>query len=172
MIWRSFMALLTLLSISACSVSPTVKTDHDPSINFSRFNTFFVAPLSIEDSPVVATLNPLMLQRLNSAISMNLNDKGLADAEPNDAQLKVEYLITVENRTDVHDSGFIRWGRFVSDIHVRHYKKGTLIVNIFDQASGEAIWHGTASQVFTDKTATEQQIQTTVSKVFGNFPPQ
>jgi hypothetical protein len=55
---------------------------------------------------------------------------------------------------------------------VQDYKVGTLVVDIFDAKTKQAIWHGFASDALSNNaasnaTATAQAID----KMFSNFPP-
>jgi hypothetical protein len=56
--------------------------------------------------------------------------------------------------------------------YVQDYKVGTLVVDIFDAKTKEAIWHGFASDALSDNArenakATEQAVE----KMFSTFPP-
>jgi hypothetical protein len=55
---------------------------------------------------------------------------------------------------------------------VNDYKVGTLVVDIFDAKTKEAIWHGNASDALSDNAKTNAQAtEAAVDKMFRTFPP-
>jgi hypothetical protein len=55
---------------------------------------------------------------------------------------------------------------------VEDYKVGTVIVDIFDARTKQAIWHGTATDALSDNAKSNAQAtEQAIDKMFGNFPP-
>ena len=56
--------------------------------------------------------------------------------------------------------------------YVQDYKVGTLVVDIFDAQTKEAIWHGSASDALSDSaTSNAKATEQAVDKMFSSFPP-
>jgi hypothetical protein len=68
-----------------------------------------------------------------------------------------------------------RWGGMGiggATTYVQDYKVGTLVVDIFDAQTKEAIWHGSASDALSDSaTSNAKATEQAVDKMFANFPP-
>jgi hypothetical protein len=66
-----------------------------------------------------------------------------------------------------------RWGGFAdTTTFVGDYKVGTLLVDIFDAASKQAVWHGSASDALSDGAASNASAtEKAVDTMFSNFPP-
>jgi len=59
-----------------------------------------------------------------------------------------------------------------STTFVNDYKVGTLVVDIFDARTKQAIWHGTASDALSDNAKSNAQAtEQAIDKMFSNFPP-
>jgi hypothetical protein len=55
---------------------------------------------------------------------------------------------------------------------VNDYKVGTLVVDIFDAKTKQAIWHGNASDALSDNAKSNTQAtEEAVDKMFRTFPP-
>jgi uncharacterized protein DUF4136 len=65
-----------------------------------------------------------------------------------------------------------RWGGFGdATTFVEDYKVGTLVVDIFDSSTKQAIWHGFASDAVSDNAKSNAQAtEEAVDKLFRNFP--
>jgi hypothetical protein len=50
-------------------------------------------------------------------------------------------------------------------------KEGTLIVELYDQASRQRVWRSIATDTLATPDMIEEQIRTFVKKSFADFPP-
>jgi hypothetical protein len=65
------------------------------------------------------------------------------------------------------------WDRgFGGSTTFNDYKVGTLVVDIFDSQTKQAIWHGTATDALSDNAQSNARAtQQAVDKMFKTFPP-
>jgi hypothetical protein len=166
--------VLGLLALTAGNaLAQKVTTDFDRAVNFAQYKTF-----KWIKEPKAS--NPLMRQRIIADVTAALKSKGFQLVTGDgDADLAIAaHAATKEQKTlDTFYSGFgggWRWGgRFGSaTTMVNTYEVNTLIVDIFDAKTKEAIWRGTASKTLSsnpDKNA--KNLNQGVEKMFRDFPP-
>jgi len=169
----AFAALL----VAACASSPTVKTDHDPAVNFAQYHTYTWGMKPQAGSPLVS-------QRIVDGIDARLQAIGWRQAP--DAQVTLAaHVITSQRQTlDTFytGTGMGGWGwrggwgggmaMGSAQTTVRTYNVGTLVVDMFDTKTQQAIWRGTASATVPSTT---ERVNSTVdaglTKMFAGFPP-
>jgi hypothetical protein len=166
-------AAVALLTV-ACGYSIKTTTDYDRSVKFSNYNSFFI----ISGNP---SGNPLMDQRAQTDVERALTSKGWIEVPEGSGQAAVVVHAATKTKHSYETlyDGWGGWGwrrgwrgfggtsTFVTD-----YKVGTLVVDVFDATTKQAIWHGYASDALSDSAksnadATEQAID----KMFSHFPP-
>jgi len=150
-----------------------VTTDYDKSADFSTYKTF----TWIKEPK---TNNPLVRQRIIDGVNAALMAKGLR-LTTGQADLGVAaHTATKEERSlntfyDGFDGGW-RWrpiGGFGSaTTTVNTYEVGTLVVDIFDTRTKEAVWRGTSTKTLSDNPQkNEASLNKAVAKMFDKFPP-
>lgn len=167
------------LTVAACA-TPRVYVDHDPAVQFGNYRTY-----SWREKPTAAP--PLIQQRIVNAIDAQLRAKGwtLASGE-GDVALAAHVASRQEYELDTfYDDpywggwgwrgGWDRgWGMSAGfrTTRVRAYTVGTLVLDMFDTKTRQAIWRGTAEgTVPKDPAKINADIQTAVTKMFAGFPP-
>jgi len=167
---RMLFGLLALL-LGACA-SMDVQTDYDRAADFSRYTTYAWVK-------VPQTHNPLMAERIMAAVDGQLSAKGWRKVAEGQADVAIDARVTAhENeRVDTYYSGgpgfYGRWGGMgMASSTVTTYTVGTLVVDMFDAKTKQAIWRGTASDTVSDNPQKNAQlIQEGVQKMFQTFPP-
>jgi len=150
-----------------------VTTDYDKSADFSTYKTF----TWIKEPK---TSNPLVRQRIIDGVNAALMAKGLR-LTTGQADLGVAaHTATKEERSlntfyDGFGGGW-RWrgdGGFGSaTTTVNTYEVGTLVVDIFDTRTKEAVWRGTSTKTLSDNPQkNEASLNKAVAKMFDKFPP-
>ena len=162
-----------LLLLSACS-SVEVHTDYDSSVDFSRFSTYYWKRLPQTD-------NPLMANRIVAGVDSQLQAKGWRKVPEDRAQAAVAAHVVAREgqRVETFSTGrgpaWYGWGMggpLTSASSVVTYTVGTLVVDLYDAASRNAIWRGTASDtVSSDPAAVRRKIDEGLQRMFANFPP-
>ncbi|MBZ4039109.1 DUF4136 domain-containing protein [Novilysobacter selenitireducens] len=169
-------AVLLAACLGACTTAPTVRTDFSPTADFSPYSTYSWAA----DPEGMA---PLVRQRVQAAIDAQLQAKGWRSAsEGGDVTLVAR--ASTQQKQDVNTyyqqpmwggwgwRGGWAYGPGIPTTMVRSYEEGTLVVDMLDTASKQAIWRGTASKaVPRSQEDLNAAIQAGVAKMFEGFPP-
>lgn len=162
------------LLLSACA-GVDVRTDHDPSVDFSRYSTYFWKKLP-------ETSNPLMNDRIVAAVDGQLFAKGWRRVPERQAQTALAADVTSREKQrveTVHNQwgpGWHGWGRggpVMATARVVTFHVGTLVIDLYDAKSRNAVWRGIASDVISrSPDAMRKALGEGVQKMFANFPPQ
>jgi hypothetical protein len=168
---RLFFGLALMLAIGTTAFAQDVKTDYAKGTDFTQYKTF----MWIKEPE---TTNPLTKQRVIDDVNAALTAKGLK-LVTGDADLCIAaHAATSQKRTlntfyDGFGGGW-RWGgRFGSaTTTVDTYTVGTLVVDIFDSKTKDAIWRGTSSKTLSgDPEKNAGNLNKAVAKMFKDFPP-
>lgn len=156
---RALLLIPVLLAIAACAPRYDVRTDRDPAVDFSAYQTFAIPPRPKADTPDVLD-NALVRKRLEGMFAKHLAARGLRLAPESDpADLVVRYWITTKAKTDVSTTPAMvgpglygygypgphpywggRWGVMYQDVVVRDYTEGTLVLDLVDRVRDELVW--------------------------------
>ena len=166
-----------LVALAGCASTPTVHTDYDPSTQFGNFRTY--TWLQKPDGR-----SPLVTQRVVAAIDAKLAARGWQQTSDTTADVGIAGHVMTQQQQSVDTFytgpawGGYGWGRWggpgmgSATTTVRNYEVGTLVVDMFDLKTKQAIWRGTASGTVPDSP---EQMNTKalagIDKMFANFPP-
>ena len=159
--------------VATAAFAQKVTTDHAKDANFGGYKTF----MWIKEPK---TSNPMAKQRIVDDVNAALTAKGLT-LVTSDADVAIAaHAATREEHSlqtfyDGFDGGW-RWrGRFgpaTATTTVNSYEVGTLVVDLFDAKTKEAVWRGTATKTLSDKPEkNERSLNEAVAKMFKAFPP-
>lgn len=173
-------AALCLLAFAGCASGPTIRTNADQSVDFTRFRTFaFIQPLSTDREGYQTMIS----RSLIDAAERELAGLGLqrVDANPDllvnfSANLDQRLRVTQTPQTSMggfgsHRRGFYStWPSYRTD--VRQYTQGTLVVDVVDADRMQLIWEGLAQHRITASTAQDAGplIDTAMRDIFAQFP--
>ena len=124
------------------------------------------------------TSDPLLRQRVIDDVNAALASKGL-QLVTSDADLCIAaHEATKQERTlntfyDGFGGGW-RWGGGFgsSTTTVSSYEVGTLVVDIFDAKTKEAVWRGTSSKTLSgNPQKNAENLNKAVERMFKDFPP-
>ena len=194
MLFRS--ATVVVLTLSACASAIQSTVDVADQADFSNFQTY----AWITDESLIARSDatselgyPLNEQRTRAAVERELARKGYRKVSGTEADFVVSF--TVGSRVRVqqyyndygysyrgYHHGFTRYGysrfgypgygHYGSTASVYTFTEGSLVVDIFDNRSKEAIWHGSASKRLSrqDKDNATQLINQAIASLLIEFP--
>jgi hypothetical protein len=164
-------ALLT----GACGYSIKATSDYDHSVNFASYRTFTIMKGN-------SSGNPLSDQRISANVASALTSKGWREAPEGEAQAAV-VVHTATKTKHTYQTFYDGWGGWGwrrrgwgglggSTTYEEDYKVGSVVVDIFDAKTKEAIWHGHATGVLSGKAQENAQInEQAVARMFASFPP-
>lgn len=157
--------------IANVTFAQDVTTDYTKGANFAQYKTF----MWIKEPK---TTNPLVRQRVMDDINSALTAKGLQLVTSNADLCIAAHAATKQERSlNTFYSGFgggWRWGGGFGNATttVDTYKVGTLVVDIFDARTKNAIWRGTSSKTLSgNPQKNADNLNKAVEKMFKNFPP-
>ncbi len=165
-----------LVTLQACT-SIDVKTDFDPSADFSKFHTFAFAGLTDANRGGVLD-HSVMRERIESIVARELTSKGLQqvgiDQNPD---LLVHYWVGIEGKQQVQNFGPAgprarRWGGASDRVTTSDYKEGTLVVDLVETRKNEPVWRATMVADLTDSTQDNIELgNKAITKAFKDYPP-
>ena len=193
---RTALSLLVVLSISACATTLKSNVDVAEHAEFGELKTYAwitEQPMFTSNAASPEVINPLNEQRIRAAVEAQLQNKGYRQVSIDQADFVVAFTLGARQRVRVqqyyndfgynyygYHHGFSRFGRFGrfgrgfggfgSSVSVRTFTEGTLVVDIFENAEKEAIWHGSASRRLSRDNGTRQLIDEAVTALLAEFP--
>ena len=175
---------ILLFLLTACSSKPTIKVDFNPDINFHTFASYQYS----SDPDTSFDANPIMINRIQTAIDHNLAAKNLIKhdyIDKHSADLTIKVSFTKQEKQN--DSSFtIGLGTSITGGHSRsnigvstrvplNSNTGVITKIIIDISDvNQAIWHGSDSYETSDDLTvdqTNQAVSATVNHLLANFPP-
>jgi hypothetical protein len=160
-----------MMLVANGALAQKVTTDYAKDAHFGQYKTF----IWIKEP---STTNPLMRERIIDDVNAALTEKGLTLAT-SDADLAIAaHTATRTERTlDTFYDGFgggWRWRRGFGSAttQVSTYEVGTLVIDIFDARTKEAVWRGTATKTLSqDPEKNAKSLNKAVANMFKVFPP-
>ncbi len=181
-----WLVLVFIIGLAGCTGLP-VTTDYDTGRDFSSLKTYaWVTPKKpLMVDPLVD--NDLMVGRIQRAVEAELTARGYVKADADQgADFFITYHVSAEDRINVtnfhsHYGYYPCWGcypfginhRHANDIHVRHYKQGTFMLDVIDPASEQLMWRGVAGKRLTSGTPQERDdyVRSIIGAILAEFPP-
>ena len=171
---KKLLLLAALALAGGCASTPTVSFDSDPSANFSSYHTFqWVQP------PQGAS--PLQQKRIMDGVNGQLQGKGWTMSDTPDVYVIAHVATKQQQDIDTFYSApaYVGWGRRgwgavgMANTTVTTYDVGTLVVDLFDAKTRQAIWRGSASAtVSSSQDKVDASVQSGITKMFATFPPE
>ena len=182
-IQRAFVLALALAVTSVPARAQSVETDYDRSVNFRAFKTYAVGTIKIADDS-----NPLMVQRILSALDGQMSRIGFRKVETNpDVVVAIQHTTREElSYTSWGDYGpywggpYPYWGGVAypfwwssgfSGYDVQKILVGTLTLNMMDARTEKVFFHGTAEDTVSHKAKkNEKKAYEAVAEIFEESP--
>ena len=160
----SLLVLLGLGLWAPTAGAAEVKVDYDSHADFSRYKTW-------SWRPGTAAPNPASDKHLREGIEAQLAKKGLTRVESG-GLLDVVYHAAGENQISTEKLGYKEPGFETEAKRVRYVRKGSVLVDMIDTASGKVVWRGQAEEVANPTyTDVARKIDQALDKLFEHFPP-
>jgi hypothetical protein len=161
-----------MFALAGVSFAQQVKTDYDRSANFGQYKTYSWQNVSTPD--------PLMVDRIKSAVNAALAAKGWTEVPSGGDAALVAVETTHDQQTlDTFYNGFgggWRWRGFGgfgdATTTVDNYKVGTLVIDLFDANTKNLIWRSSSSDTLSNNSDKNiKELDKGVEKMFKHFPP-
>jgi len=180
--WQRISVAITAVAALGGCTGPTVRTDFDPSADFSSFKTYAVAGLTDVNQGGVLD-NSLLRKRLEKMVGSQLSNKGLREVGLEDnPDLLVHYWVGLQEKQRIESTGpavgaygwrgGYGWGVGYSGVNTYEYTEGTLIVDLVTPAKKELVWRGSMVGTLTDSKEKNLELaKEAIAKAFEDYPP-
>jgi Domain of unknown function (DUF4136) len=170
-----------LITVMGCEPALKVTSDYDKQANFGQYKTFSL----YQDVKVSDAISQLNHDRVINAIKGEMVKKGYQE-NTSSPDVLVNVVAIFKDRTSVSATtdyygygGYYRpyyWGGGMStsttNYNTRHYKDGSLIIDVVDANSKKLVWQGVGNKEI-DKPAKDPDtaIPKAVASIMESFPP-
>jgi hypothetical protein len=174
-------AILLSAFLLGCS-SIKVTTDSEKTTDFSQYKSFSFLGWQNDSDKV---LNDFDKKRMRDAFKTEFQKRNLKFVESG-GDMTVSLFLVVSKETSVTaytnyygGGGYGRysrygggWGGSASTSYSQNdYLKGTMVMDVFDETSGDQIWQGVASKTVEEKPEKrEKSIPKTIAYLMKKFP--
>jgi hypothetical protein len=179
--WRRSLVTLVALTLAGGCATVSVKTDFDPSADFSGYRTFQLlnGVLMIDGRPDVR--NTLVLDRIRAAITSELTQRGLQPVATG-GDVGIAFVAGARTVTEIESVGPSGpgwgpywggggwWGAGYMDWWTRTYTKGTLVIDVMDARTQKLVWRAYLGADVNSPDASTL-IKKGVHKAFDRYPP-
>ena len=185
-IWGTTLCLTMVWFCAQACTTIDVKTDFDPSTDFTRFHTFAFAGLT--DITKTGLLdNSLTRKRIETGVSRELTKKGLREVKMDERpDLLVHYWLGTKDKQRVQGTtsgptggyyggyygGGYGWGANYNTVTTYEYTEGTLVVDLVEPVKKELQWRATMVAILEDTAQENTELgNKAIIKAFENYPP-
>ena len=169
--------------MAAPLLAQDINTDYDHNYKFNMLKGYSWGKVQASDplvEPRLAAAVDHVLQGYGFKESAKSGDTAVEQSKPTvmivtavEARNPDQYVAFYRgmNNLDWH-RGWQGGGFSDSAANLRQIHGGTLIIDIYDGATGKLIWRGTAAEGISSKEKTNQDnVDKSVAALFGQFPP-
>ena len=173
-----FAVVVAVVLIAAPCAAQKVYVDYDSHADFESFKTFAWVDT---DTTSLKMDYPEVDGMIKNNIMYYLVKRGLRENNE-DPDLRVTYHASTQNQTQLMTSTFgynygagWTWGPYwgpmmVSGSMTTDFKKGTMIIDIWDARKKEAVFRGTITKIFADNpTKAVKQIDDGIDEIVKKF---
>ena len=167
-----FLSFMLVLLAAGCS-SLQVASEIAETADLNKYNFYTVADT---DEGFLPNVNPTQKMQLEKAIKEQAaalstvhNNSGVTGPD-----VLISYFVIVDTKQDynvyTNYYGRRRWQYQISDVEVREYSEGTLIVDFVDAKTQKVVWHGsTTGLISPNSIRLEEKINEAVQAIFDQY---
>lgn len=165
----SVIALLAIAPVFA----QDIRTDYDHNFAFNKMKSYSWGKIE--------TTDPTLEPRITAAVDRVMQGYGFKES---DKDKKGDFIFTaVEASNPEQYAAFYRdlnldwhrgWdgGGFSNGANsLQQIQGGTLVVDIYDAATGKLIWRGTATENIPQSQQTQAKVDHAINTLFAHYPP-
>lgn len=168
--------------LAACATGPQVRTDYDPSADFSQYRTWsFYSPIAMEEYGYSTWIS----ERIKDNVRKQMDARGYRYVEAS-PDLQVNFQGIVQDRTavfsmprsdvqwlyDYRRNAYVGVPVWYDDTQVSRYREGTLTVDLVDARRNRMVWTGAAISRVVRKTPEQQMagVDQAINAIFLQYP--
>ncbi|HEX2972409.1 MAG TPA: DUF4136 domain-containing protein [Tepidisphaeraceae bacterium] len=164
---------LLAIALTPCSVAvgQDVRTNYMPGTGFTKYHTYKWVGIQGGAHP-----NQIVNAQIMQSVDSQLAAKGLTKTDTDTADLLVGYQVAVNQEKQWNAyfmGGGIRWGG-MSTATSSTISKGTLVLDMYDPATRQLVWTGTATKTLNPSSKQEKNqknLDKAMQKLLKDFPP-
>jgi hypothetical protein len=176
-------SLLVLATITSGCASDNIRSDHDPSADFSQYSTFnFFKDAGPEDTNYQSFFSKYMV----AAITREMEARGYTLSD--DPDLLVNFNAILREKTDVRTTPAPMYGGYygyrggfydpwmgygyAQETHVSQYTEGTFNIDLVDARRKKLVWEAVGTGRVSQKALEEleERVNAGVAKFFAKYP--
>jgi len=165
------MHVAALACLSMAAIAQDVQFDYDRSANFNGYKTY-----QWVDYRPVPVSDQILDKDIKRAVDANLARKGLTRVESG-GDLHVGYQAAISQEKQFDSLGWggpLRLGPWDTRVTSSTIEVGKLVIGMFDPASKQLVWRGSASKTLDIKSNPDKNfrnLEKALAKLFKNYPP-
>jgi hypothetical protein len=179
---RSTLLIVLVLAVLAAppALAGRADSEYDADFDFSTFQTFDWLPVTAAFPPG----HPLapggdVDRQIRAAVEKRLVAKGFRPAREGGADFLLHYDAFIQEHLQsqgdpepfVHGGGLRVTFSWKEGEQAQAYSEGSLVIEVIDPASREAVWVGWATSVAEDTDKLRSRIDKSVQRILKRFPP-
>ena len=176
--------LVLAVLLSACAPSIKVRSDTDPGVDMSRYQTYgFFSQMGVEGD----NYSNLLGRHFRDVIGSEMGSRGFSVSETPQLQINVSIGAKDKVRVNTYNDPYVYGGHYGyrgygyygspwygggTRTSVHQYTEANVYIDMVDSVEHKLVWQGVATFTVTDKMQEQirETVQTTVSSVFEQFP--
>jgi hypothetical protein len=165
-------AALLLPLVVGCAFVQT-SADYDRGVDFSKYHTFAIRGGKLTRAGVGPGANTMVRDRIATAITDELSARGLRPAADS-PDLEIRFVGATRNTQALEGSLTPLYGPYYAgpvgtDVWVRDYQQGRLVIDMVDGSNNKLVWRSVATAEDQDFTR-ENFIRKAVRRSLAQFP--
>ena len=171
-----YISLTILMGLGVAAFAQDVHFDYNRSANFSAYKTY-----QWVDYREVPVGDQILDQDIKRAVDAQLAGNGLRRVE-SDGDLRVGYQASISQEKQFDSFGGWGgpgwwggpWGGGNTRVTTSTIEVGNLVIGMFDPASKQLVWRGSASKTLDikkDPDKNYRNLEKAMAKLFKNYPP-
>ena len=160
-----------LFAISLACLAQSIDTNYVPGTDFSKYRSYRWVQVD-----GAAPVDQILDQQIRQAVDKQLQSRSLTKKDADPADLYVGYQVGVQQEQELNAYGTPGWrfGGGMADMHTSTVNVGTLVLDVYDPATKQLVWRGSATETVGKSSSPEkkqERLDKAASKMLKDFPP-
>ena len=167
---------------TGCASGPDIRADYDRAADFGKYRTYGFVAAAPGDT---TQFKSLAQQNMHNAAAREMESRGYTKSDAPD--LVINFKGKIEEKTDIESTpapyygpgwGYGGWygapfgGYGGTEVTTRHYKVGTLVMDVVDREKRQVVFQGGIEGVVTKEMMQNREaaISGAVAHIFSKYP--